>query len=56
MNLNKQEKRKYNKSYFTEYIQSNIFFRKYYVEKSQYLRNYIREWKKKDYEENEGEI
>ena len=52
-NLNKQEKRKYNKSYFTEYIQSNIFFRKYYVEKSQYLRNYIREWKKKDFEDNE---
>jgi len=52
-NMNRHEKRKYNKSYFTDYIQSNIFFRKYYIEKSQYLRNYIREWKKKDYEDCE---
>jgi hypothetical protein len=52
-NLSKNEKRKYNKSYFIEYIQNNIFFRKYYIEKSTYLRNFIREWKKKDNEEND---
>ena len=27
--------------------------RKYYIEKSTYLRNFIREWKKKDNEEND---
>jgi hypothetical protein len=52
-NLSRNEKRKYNKSYFIEYIQNNIFFRKYYIEKSTYLRNFIREWKKKDNEEND---
>jgi len=52
VNLSKSERKKYNKSYFTEYIQTNIFFRKYYVEKSQYLRNYIREWRKKKIEED----
>lgn len=52
-NLSRNEKRKYNKSYFIEYIQNNIFFRKYYIEKSTYLRNFIREWKKKENEEND---
>ncbi len=52
VNLSKSERKKYNKSYFTEYIQTNIFFRKYYVEKSQYLRNYIREWRKKKNEDD----
>lgn len=30
-NLTKNEKRKYNKSYFIEYFETNIFLRQYYI-------------------------
>jgi len=47
VNLTKQEKRKYNKTYFTDYFQKNIFFRKYYVERTQSQRNFVKCWKEK---------
>ena len=47
-NLSKMEKRKYNKTFFTNYIQENIFFRKYYVERHNNIRNNIKEWMKKE--------
>lgn len=47
-NLSKLEKRKYNKSYFSEYFETNIFFRKYYHERSNNIRNIIKGWKPKE--------
>ena len=47
-NLTKAEKKKYNKTFFTEYVQTNIFFRKYYVERKNNIRNLISQWKKND--------
>jgi phage/plasmid-associated DNA primase len=57
-NLSKQEKKKYTKSYFNEYIENNIFFKKYYTLKSQKVRNFISQWKKindNEFIENESE-
>lgn len=48
-NLTRNNKRKYNKSYFTEYISTNPFFKKYYTLKTANTRNFISQWKlKKD--------
>jgi hypothetical protein len=44
VNLTKPEKRKYTKSYFTEYIQTNIFFKKYYVMRTATMKNFIKGW------------
>jgi phage/plasmid-associated DNA primase len=52
-NLTKAEKKKYNKSFFVDYIQSNLFFRKFYVERKNNIRNIILQWKKNDECENE---
>ena len=43
-NMTKNEKKKYNKSYFIEYISSNPFFRHYYCEKNKDYRNFIKSW------------
>ena len=43
----KNEKSKYTRSYFFEYIINNIFFSKYYNERYQNIRNVICNWKKK---------
>jgi phage/plasmid-associated DNA primase len=43
-NLSKAEKRKYNKSFFTDYIQKNIFFKKYYVERTATMKNFVKNW------------
>jgi phage/plasmid-associated DNA primase len=43
-NLSKADKRKYSKSYFTDYIQNNIFFKKYYVERTATVKNFIKNW------------
>ena len=43
--LPKVDKKKYNKSYFTEYIQTNKFFTPFYLERSNSHRNIIRCWK-----------
>jgi phage/plasmid-associated DNA primase len=51
--LTKHEKQKYNKSYLKNYLETNIFFRKYFVEKTPYARNFICEWKLIKHEKNE---
>jgi phage/plasmid-associated DNA primase len=47
-NLSKTDKNKYNKKYFNEYFESNIFFNKYYADRYNDLRNVIRCWKIKN--------
>jgi len=47
-NLSKSDKRKYNKSYFFEYLSSNIFFRKYYHERYNSIRNVLKGWEKNE--------
>ena len=44
-NLSKMDRKKYSKSYFQEYIETNIFFKKYYCKKSGNNRNFIFGWK-----------
>jgi hypothetical protein len=44
--LAKNEKSKYNKKYFSNYIETNIFFRKYYMEHRGDVRSIVQEWKK----------
>lgn len=51
-NLSKMEKRKYNKTYFSKYIEENIFFRKYYHERCGNIRSVIKGWKQQ-IEEND---
>ena len=53
--MTKAEKKKYNKSYFVEYIEKNIFFRKYYCAKSKYIRTFLKYWKLKDINEESEE-
>jgi phage/plasmid-associated DNA primase len=53
VNLSKNDKRKYNKSYFNEYISSNDFFKKYYHvrfynKEIGEFHNVINCWKKRD--------
>lgn len=50
-NLSKFERRKYNKNYFVNYFETNIFLRKYYKERHNNTRNVILCWKKKEEEE-----
>ena len=47
-NLTKYEKQKYNRSYFTNYVETNIFFKKYYKVREAYNRNFISQWTKKE--------
>jgi len=51
--LTKHEKQKYNKSYFNNYIETNTFFKKYYVERLNNIRNIIQQWKKIDDSDSE---
>jgi hypothetical protein len=44
INLTKLEKRKYTKSFFIDYIQTNIFFKKYYVVRTATMKNFIKGW------------
>jgi len=50
VNLSRSERRKYNKTYFLEYFQTNIFFRKYFAERCYNLRSVLKEWKEKETE------
>jgi hypothetical protein len=50
-NLSKVDRQKYKSSYFLDYVQTNIFFRKYYIEKTSQYRSIIRGWKKIEDEE-----
>jgi len=45
--LSRAERVKYNRKYFVEYIQSNIFFRKYYADRFNDVRTVIKGWKRK---------
>ncbi len=47
INLTKNEKRKYNKTYFNNYISSNPFFGKYYKLSHNHITNCIVGWTKK---------
>ncbi|ATZ81249.1 D5 family helicase-primase [Bodo saltans virus] len=46
--LTKNEKTKYNNKYFNNYIETNAFFKKYFAERKDNIRNVILEWKKYD--------
>ena len=46
-NMTKIERKKYNKSYFVNYIETNKFFNKYYCSRSENMRTFIRYWKLK---------
>jgi phage/plasmid-associated DNA primase len=52
-NLSKTEQKKYNKTYFTEYMKENIFFRKYYVDRYNNYRTVLRGWKKKNIDDSD---
>ena len=52
-NLSKTEKNKYNKKYFNEYFETNIFFKKYYSERYDNQRNVVRYWKIKNIDNDE---
>jgi phage/plasmid-associated DNA primase len=53
INLTKNEKKKYNKSYFNNYVSTNIFFTKFHKEKYNDVRNCIVGWRKnKDEDEH----
>jgi phage/plasmid-associated DNA primase len=45
-NLSKMERRKYNKAFFVEYFETNIFLRKYYKERHNNVRNVLLGWTK----------
>lgn len=44
-NLTKYEKQKYSKAYVLNYVENNIFFRKFYKARSNTMRHFISEWK-----------
>jgi phage/plasmid-associated DNA primase len=48
VNFTKAEKRKYNKTYFSNYIQNNTFFKNYYHARIAGLKNCIIQWKIND--------
>ncbi len=52
-NLSKLEKQKYSRLNFIEYIKSNIYFRKYYKERHNNIRNVIINWIKKNEDSDE---
>ena len=45
--LARTERAKYTRKYFVEYIQNNIFFRKYYADRFNDVRTVIKGWKKR---------
>jgi len=50
-NLSKPEKRRYNKTFFNEYFETNIFLRGFYAERYNNIRSVIRGWKIKNQED-----
>ncbi len=56
INLSKNEKRKYNKSYFSNYISTNSFFGKYYKMSHNHITNCIVGWRKKMDDEMEEDL
>jgi hypothetical protein len=55
LNLTKGEKQKYNKAYFTEFIQTDIFFVRYYKARTNLCHNFIIKWRKKTNDEINNE-
>ena len=53
--LTKQERQKYNKSYMTNYVETNPFFKKYYVDRLNNIRSIIQQWKKIDESDDDKE-
>jgi phage/plasmid-associated DNA primase len=53
-NMSKPQKRKYGKTYFSEYVSSNIFFKKYYSERYNNTRNVLKGWKSINIEDNKN--
>ncbi len=51
--LTKNEKTKYNKKYFSNYIETNTFFKKYYVERLDNIRSIVQQWKRIEDENDE---
>jgi len=49
------DKKKYNKTYFVNYIQTNKFFHKYYCDRFNNIRTLIKYWKKKDNDESDDD-
>ena len=49
-NLSKNDRAKYTKKYIIEYIENNIFFRKYYAERYNNFRNIVKGWRNKNIE------
>lgn len=45
-NLSKMERRKYNKAFFVEYFETNIFLRKFYKKRHNNVRNVLLGWTK----------
>jgi len=45
-NLFKMERRKYNKAFFVEYFETNIFLRKFYKDRHNNVRNVLFGWAK----------
>ena len=54
-NLSKVDKRKYNKTYFSNYLSTNIFFRDYYFARSNGIRNVIKKWIPNTNDDNEDD-
>ncbi len=52
-NLTKQEKRRYNKTFFVDYIESNIFLKKYYMLRYNIYTNVIKGWREKKNDDDE---
>ena len=48
LNMSKTEKKKYSKAYLQHYIENNLFFRKYYVEKTRENYHSLHSWQIKN--------
>ena len=46
--MTKVDRRKYNKSYFVDFIETNKFFSDYYCSTNGHVRTFIKCWKYKD--------
>ena len=55
-NLSKSDKKKYNRPYFIEYMETNIFFRKYYADRHKNIRIVLKGWKKTRNDESDDDI
>ena len=54
--MTKSEKKKYNKTYFLNYIETDKFFSKYYCAKTSTMRTFIKGWKYKFMDDSDNEF